>query len=156
MSQIFTSSFSSPPPPSVPTSFVTDSGIAVPVANILNVLGGIGTDTSGIGNTITISTDSSLPYTEISAIDSPYTVLLTDTFISCDTTGGAVTVLLPDSTNDGREIIIKDRLGNAISKNISVTTVSGLVTIDGNTSYILSDNFESVDLMFGSSVYQTF
>ena len=42
-------------PPSVPTSFVTDAGVAIPVANILNVLGGEGIDTSGAGNTVTIS-----------------------------------------------------------------------------------------------------
>ena len=42
-------------PPDVPTTFVTDSGNAVPVANILNVLGGEGIDTSGAGNTVTIS-----------------------------------------------------------------------------------------------------
>lgn len=42
-------------PPSVPTSFVTDSGTAIPVANILNVLGGEGIDISGAGNTVTVS-----------------------------------------------------------------------------------------------------
>lgn len=156
MSQIFTSSLSSPPPPVVPTSFVTDSGIAVPAANILNVLGGTGVNTSGAGNTITIVTDSLLPYTAITVANSPYVVLATDTFISCDTSGGAITILLPNTTNTGREIVVKDRNGNALANNITITTVGGVVTIDGNTTYILSDNFESVDLMFGSSVYQTF
>ncbi len=42
-------------PPTVPLQFTTDSGIAVPAANNLNVLGGTGTATSGAGSTITIT-----------------------------------------------------------------------------------------------------
>lgn len=52
MSQIYKSAVGSTP--SIPTSFVTDSGIAIPAANILNVVGGSGIQTSGSGNTITI------------------------------------------------------------------------------------------------------
>lgn len=46
---------SAPMPPEVPEQFTTDSGIAVPVANNLNILGGEGIDTSGAGDTVTIS-----------------------------------------------------------------------------------------------------
>lgn len=42
-------------PPSVPTSFVEDVGTAVPALNILNIVGGAGIQTSGAGNTVTIT-----------------------------------------------------------------------------------------------------
>jgi hypothetical protein len=47
-------------PPDVPLQFTTNSGIAVPAANNLNVLGANGTTTSGAGSTITITNPSDL------------------------------------------------------------------------------------------------
>ncbi len=44
-----------PVPPDVPLQFTTDSGIAVPAANNLNVFGGTGATTSGAGSTLTIT-----------------------------------------------------------------------------------------------------
>lgn len=55
MSQIIIPVSSGSLPPSIPTSFVTDNGTAIPAANILNVLGGNGATTSGSGNTVTIT-----------------------------------------------------------------------------------------------------
>ena len=149
-------SASGPVPPVVPTSFVTDSGTAIPAANILNVLGGTGIATSGTGNTLTITNTFNLAYTEVNTSGSPvnYTVLDTDDFISCDSSTGTITITLPASTTVGREIVIKDRTGSASTNNISVT--AGGTTIDGQITYVFTDNYESIDLMFGSSVYQTF
>lgn len=55
MSQFFTVLTSGSIPPSIATQYITDNGTAVPAANILNVLGGTGATTSGIGNTITVT-----------------------------------------------------------------------------------------------------
>ncbi len=44
-----------PVPPTVPTQFTTDSGVATPAANNLNVFGGDGATTSALGSTITIT-----------------------------------------------------------------------------------------------------
>lgn len=43
-----------------PTTYVTNAGNAVPVANILNVLGAVGVTTSGAGGTITITSSGGL------------------------------------------------------------------------------------------------
>lgn len=43
--------------PSVPTSFDTDAGVAIPVANLLQILGGEGIDTSAAGNIVTITSE---------------------------------------------------------------------------------------------------
>jgi len=55
MSEFHIISTSAPPPPSVPTTFHTDNGDAVPALNILNVVGGNGASTSGSGNTVTVT-----------------------------------------------------------------------------------------------------
>lgn len=49
------SSTSGPVPPAVPTSFVTDSGTAIPALNILDLNGGQGIRVTGSSNNVVIS-----------------------------------------------------------------------------------------------------
>jgi hypothetical protein len=43
--------------PQIPTSFDTDAGTAIPIANTLEIIGGEGIDTSGAGKTVTVSAE---------------------------------------------------------------------------------------------------
>ena len=83
-------------------------------------------------------------FTRISVADTPYTVLSTDEYISVDTSGGAVTVLFPDTPAIGQEWTVKDATGNALLNNITITTVSGTDFIDGSTIDTIASAFRAV------------
>jgi hypothetical protein len=94
--------------------------------------------------------------TSVNHAASPYTVLTTDEFLKVDVSGGVVTIKLPNSTTTGRVITIKDATGNAATSNISVTTVGGSVTIDGQTTYTIATNYLSITVIFDGTNYEVF
>lgn len=111
---------------------------------------------------VTIKNFSTLNYTAVThngTNPSPYTVSGTDYYISCDTTAatpGTISILLPNAPTTLRQFIIKDRTGAASTNNISITTVGGAVTIDGQTTYTLAGNFGSVSLIFNGTSYEVY
>ena len=154
MSQIYTSVSSTP---SVPTEFVTDDGSAIPAANILNVLGGQGIETEGSGDTITINlTGVANNYVNVTNAMSPYEVTADDYFISCNSSTGAITIQLPNSPSLYDQFVVKDRTGNASTNTITVTTVGGAILIDGDTSVEFVDDYESLELLWNGTSYESF
>lgn len=68
--------------PDVATSYVCDVGVAVPTANTLNVLGGGGATTSGLGNTITvIAGGSGYNWVVVTAALNPITLVKNTAYI---------------------------------------------------------------------------
>jgi hypothetical protein len=142
---------------SVSTSFVTNSGTATPSAGILNVLGGTNISTTGSGNTVTINASSVVVIPSYTLVNtSPYVATGTDYYLAVDSSGGAITIDLPNAPTNYRSFIIKDKTGSAATHNITITTVGGVVTIDGSTSFILNTAYESATILFDGANYQVF
>lgn len=161
MSQFYQGTTAGSLPPSVPLQFTTDSGVAVPVANNINIVTpGGGTDgiqTSGSGSTITVTlTTDAVEYTSVDFAMSPYTALDTDYFISVDASGGPVIVNLPDNPGDNKQYVVKDRLGVASTNSITVKSLSGVTTIDTDPTVVFTDDFESLECLYNSGNYEVF
>jgi hypothetical protein len=95
-------------------------------------------------------------YTAIAFGDSPYSVLSTDQYISCDTSGGAIIIKFPNAATLKKTYIVKDRTGNASFNNIKLQSVSGLVNFDGGTSLIMAGNWDSVQLVGNGTSYEAY
>jgi hypothetical protein len=98
---------------------------------------------SAIGNAIN--------YTNVTHAMSPYTVLTSDYYLSVDCSGGAVTLNFPNAPTFKQIWIIKDRTGNASTSNITITTPGATVTIDGLTSYVMTSNYQAINLLANAS-----
>jgi hypothetical protein len=95
-----------------------------------------------------------LNYTTVAT--TPYVVLSTDSFMGVTTTTLAITIKLPNAPTTGRVYIVKDVTGLSPIHNITLTTVGGVVEIDGATTYVMNSSFESVQLLFNGTEYLIF
>lgn len=113
--------------------------------------------TNGAGSiTIAANGGGALDITSLDNTDSPYVVLSTDEYLSCDVSGGVLTIQMPNAPSTGRIITVKDSGGDAATSNITVTTVGGVVTIDGGTSFVMNTNYESARFIFNGTSYEVF
>jgi len=132
---------------------VTESGDQLGTAVIT---AGTGITITPGANAITISSSglTNLAYTNVNS--SPYVVLVTDDYLSVDSSGGAITVQLPNAATLSRTFIIKDRTGSAATHNITVTTVGGAVNIDGATTFIMNTAYQAVSVIGNGSTYELY
>ncbi len=82
----------------------------------------------------------------------PYTVLQSDQIVKVDTSS-ARTINLPNAPTTGTLFIIKDTVGSAGTNAITLTTVGGVVTIDGATSQTMNVNRASLYVCFDGTAY---
>ena len=132
-----------------------DTGSAT--GSTVTIAGGAGITTSASGSTVTITATGTtgLNYTNVNT--TPYTVLITDDFLSVDCSGGAIVVNLPNTPVLGQVFTVKDRTGSAAPGNtITITTLGGTTNIDGATTFVMNTAYEAVDIIGNGSTYEIF
>lgn len=97
-----------------------------------------------------------VPYTAVNHAASPYVVLSTDYYIGVDVTAGVVTIQLPNAPATGTIWVVKDSVGLAATNNITVTTVGGVVNIDGATTFVMNTAYEAASFIFNGTSYEVF
>ena len=125
------------------------------IAGIYNTTPGVGYQIVVADNTNKLSTISAttpiLAYTYVNT--SPYVVLNTDDVLGVDTSVIPITIQLPNAPTTGRSWVVKDLMGTAVADNITVTTVGGVVLIDGMATFVMNSNYESATLFFNGTSY---
>lgn len=94
----------------------------------------------GITPLSTLDIRGSVSYKRTAVADTNYTVLATDYIVAYASLTAPRTVTLPTAASvSGRTYIIKDEVGVAATQTITVTA-TGVQTIDGSTTYNISEN----------------
>jgi len=120
------------------------------------ITGGAGIVITPGANTITISSSGITPANYKNVNTSPYVVLITDEYLSVDSSIVPITIQLPNVAALSQVFIIKDRTGSAAINNITVTTVGGLVNIDGATTFVMNTAYQAIEVIGNASTYEIF
>ena len=136
----------------------TGGAVGPDISNNINVVG----DNTTIKiagnpgtNTLTVSS-TGIFYQYVNVNTTPYTVLTDDIYISVDSSTIPITILLPNSALLGSPYIVKDRTGNAAVNNITITTVGGVVDIDGSTTFVMDNDFQATSILGNGTNYELY
>jgi hypothetical protein len=128
------------------TNVVSDSGCVTLDCLTVNGDVNVGGDVAIAGNV----TFSGAQCWNTTLVNTSYSVVDTDTIVLVNNlTAGPITVTLPSAPCAGRMIFIKDVAGNANSFGITVLAAVG--TIDGLAGFIVSQNYQSITLLYNGS-----
>lgn len=118
--------------PSVPIQFTTDSGVAAPAANNLNIFGGPGVSTSGSGSTVTVTSTGGFTWSVVTSATNPNPIVKGHGYIPKG--GTAVTFLLPATAVIGDMFAIAG-YGNlwSLTQNALQTVTLGAATTTAGT-----------------------
>ena len=128
--------------PEVPTSFSTDSGTSIPMANDLEIYGSGGITTSGSGNVITITGSIGPGFTWHTVTDTvppnPIQIIASNAYICTGT--NLVTFLLPLAPSVGDTFKIFSYSSRfRINENGSQSMRIGAVVTTSGSGYLLSN-----------------
>jgi hypothetical protein len=104
--------------------------------------------------TIASSGTTTLAYTNVAV--TLYVAIATDNYLSVDTSGLAITIRLPNAATLGRTYVIKDRIGDAATRNITVTTPGGAVLFDGVAAFVMNTAYQAVNVVGNGVSYEVF
>lgn len=91
--------------------------------------------------------------TSISNSDSPYSISSNNYLIGCQTSTGAITVILPAASGVTNQVFyIVDETGNAPTNNITISTTDS-ETINGDTSKIIAGQYTSLKIYSNGTNY---
>ena len=147
-------------PPDVATIYVCDVGSAVPAANILDVLGGSGAQTVGIGNRITINVNTTGFTWNVVTSSSPTNPIqiLSENGYSCQG-ASLVTFILPLAPAFGDTFIVASttsrfQINQNGAQQIQIGNAYSTAGSGNCTSNTVGDFIELVYM--GSNIFQSF
>lgn len=124
--------------PTVPTTFTTDSGNATPAANILKILGGVGVETTGSGNTVIAKLN---PNSQATAIHGWNGSILETTDVDVTSDGATITLSVQKESGGNLTVVFSDGFDNWVTAPDTIALTAGSDTSPQiNFVYYLQSN----------------
>ena len=138
--------------------FLYDFGVTPNVLSLTTVGSQTVTGPVVFSSAITLSgaaTFSSAMYGHITTLSTagPYAVGANDRYLVVTYTGAAMTITMPSSPTAGRLISVKDGVGGASVRNITITASQTIDGIAGGTGVVIAQNYGAIDLLYTGSVW---